>query len=222
MQFAHNPLIGGVARRCVALGTQPYHGRAQFALLHKKGFIAPGVSLPKSGLVLGDHVFIGDRSTILAGQDSGVSRFEDDVAIYGDLFVQTGQGGSLHIKKGAHIQPGCHFRCYVSEVIIGVRAEIAASCSFYSFGHGMEPGVDVMSQELNSKGRIEVGDGVWLGHGVTVLDGVTIGEGAVIGAHAVVTSDIPPNAIAVGIPAKVLRFRGEGGSKEIQAGGSDS
>jgi acetyltransferase-like isoleucine patch superfamily enzyme len=42
---------------------------------------------------------------------------------------------------------------------------------------------------------------------VTITRGVTIGDNAVIGANAVVTKDIPENAVAVGVPAKVIRFR---------------
>ena len=50
-------------------------------------------------------------------------------------------------------------------------------------------------------------DDAWLGLGVIVLDGVTIGRGAVIGAGAVVTGDVPPYAIAVGVPARVVGSR---------------
>ncbi|NKE48717.1 chloramphenicol acetyltransferase [Roseomonas frigidaquae] len=55
--------------------------------------------------------------------------------------------------------------------------------------------------------HVTLGHDVWLGHGVIVLPGVSIGTGAAIGAGAVVTKDIPPFAIAVGNPARVLRFR---------------
>ena len=48
--------------------------------------------------------------------------------------------------------------------------------------------------------------GVRLGINVTVLPGVTIGENSVIGAGAVVTKDIPPNCLAVGVPAKPIKF----------------
>lgn len=52
-----------------------------------------------------------------------------------------------------------------------------------------------------------IGNDVFIGVNVTILDGVTISDGAVIGAGAVVTKDIPPYAIAVGVPAKVVKYR---------------
>lgn len=52
-----------------------------------------------------------------------------------------------------------------------------------------------------------IGNDVWIGSSVEILRGVTIGDGAVIGAGSVVTKDIPPYAIAVGNPAKVIRYR---------------
>ena len=54
---------------------------------------------------------------------------------------------------------------------------------------------------------VVIGRDVWIGRGVAILKGVHIGDGAVIGANAVVTSDIPPEAIAVGIPARVIKYR---------------
>ena len=50
-----------------------------------------------------------------------------------------------------------------------------------------------------------IADKVWIGFNVSVLKGVTIEEGAVIGACSVVTRDIPPYALAVGNPARVIR-----------------
>lgn len=48
---------------------------------------------------------------------------------------------------------------------------------------------------------------VWIGAGAIIKRGVKIGTSAVIGAGSVVTKDIPPFAIAVGVPAKVIRYR---------------
>ena len=54
---------------------------------------------------------------------------------------------------------------------------------------------------------VRIGHGVWIGDSVVVLGGVTVGNGAVIGAGAVVTKSVPPYAIAVGNPAKVVGYR---------------
>lgn len=53
----------------------------------------------------------------------------------------------------------------------------------------------------------KIGNDVWIGRDVTILPSVNIGDGAVIGTGAVVNRDIPPYAIAVGVPAKVIKYR---------------
>jgi acetyltransferase-like isoleucine patch superfamily enzyme len=52
-----------------------------------------------------------------------------------------------------------------------------------------------------------IGNDVWIANNVIIMGGVSIGNGAIIGAGAVVTHDVPPYAIAVGNPAKVIRYR---------------
>src|SRR5690554_5437723 len=55
--------------------------------------------------------------------------------------------------------------------------------------------------------RIEIGNDVWIGVESLIMDGVKIGDGAVIGARSVVTKDVPPYAIVVGQPAKIIKYR---------------
>lgn len=64
-----------------------------------------------------------------------------------------------------------------------------------------------MYQGVYSRGAATVGDGTWIGASATILDGISIGRGCVIGAGSLVTKDIPDYGIAVGTPAKVIRFR---------------
>lgn len=66
-----------------------------------------------------------------------------------------------------------------------------------------------------SRGDIVVDDDVWIGEGVIVLSGVHIGQGAVVAAGAVVTHDIPPYAIAAGVPAQPVRYRFSDAVKEV-------
>lgn len=53
---------------------------------------------------------------------------------------------------------------------------------------------------------VVIKNGARISINVTILQGVTIGENAVVGAGAVVTEDIPANCLAVGIPAKPVKF----------------
>lgn len=52
-----------------------------------------------------------------------------------------------------------------------------------------------------------IGNDVWIGKNVTILQGVTIGDGAVIGTNAVVAKSIPPYAIVVGNPCRIIKYR---------------
>jgi virginiamycin A acetyltransferase len=63
-------------------------------------------------------------------------------------------------------------------------------------------------EELTSK-ECNVGDDVWIGVDAIILRGISIGIGAVIGANSVVTKDVPPFAVVVGCPAKIIKYRFE-------------
>ncbi|HEY4760282.1 MAG TPA: CatB-related O-acetyltransferase [Thermoguttaceae bacterium] len=52
-----------------------------------------------------------------------------------------------------------------------------------------------------------IGNDVWIASKATILQGVRVSDGAVIAAGSVVTKDVPPYAIVVGVPARIVRFR---------------
>lgn len=60
---------------------------------------------------------------------------------------------------------------------------------------------------VSSKGKVEIGNDVWIGDGALILSGVKIGDGAVIGAKAVITKDVEPYSIVAGNPAKLIKYR---------------
>jgi maltose O-acetyltransferase len=108
--------------------------------------------------------------------------------------------------------------------------EIGNDSSFSGFGHiygaggvrigdrvmvGSHTAISSITHDYNQDCMIDtvvlrpvvIEDDVWLGAHVSILPGVTIGRGAVVGAGAVVTKDVPAGAIAVGVPAAVIKFR---------------
>jgi len=99
--------------------------------------------------------------------------------------------------------------CSISrEVNIGMANHpfdhISTNTYFYAAKKGW---LNSNSFDARGSGAVEIGHDVLISAKATVLMGVKIGHGAVIGAGAVVTKDIPPYAIAAGVPAKVIRYR---------------
>ena len=83
---------------------------------------------------------------------------------------------------------------------------ISTSPMFYSTRE--QNGITLSNTDkIEERKPISIGNDVFIGANVTVLDGVTIGDGAIIGAGAVVSKYIPPYAIAVGCPIKIIRYR---------------
>lgn len=76
----------------------------------------------------------------------------------------------------------------------------------------ISPGVNIgRANRGNREGTAIIGDNVYIAPGVKIVGKVSIGNNVAIGANAVVTNDIPDNAVAVGIPAKVISFDGSDG-----------
>lgn len=177
----------------------------------ERSYVSPKAQISCPKLQMGPKCFIDDYVTIYAhpGAQGGVY-LDKNVHIYRWSIVELGKGkGSLHIGSNTYIQSGCILNAFVGSIIIGANCMIAHRCAFTPYQHGLaNTDLPMREQTLISRGDIVVKDDVWLGLNVCVMDGVTIGQGAVVGAGAVVTKDIPPYAIAGGVPARVIRFRG--------------
>ena len=96
------------------------------------------------------------------------------------------------------------------DVSIGKDVMMGTNCIIYTRNHAFDRmDIPMIKQGFSAVKPVIIKDNVWIGGRVTILPGVIVGEGAVIGAGAVVTKDVPPNAIVVGNPAVVKRYRGE-------------
>ena len=78
--------------------------------------------------------------------------------------------------------------------------------SYRSSAYGLGPD-DPSFFDWRRSSPVTLGHDVWIGHGAVVLAGVSVGTGAAVGAGAIVTKDVPPFAIVVGNPGRILRMR---------------
>jgi acetyltransferase-like isoleucine patch superfamily enzyme len=175
-----------------------------------RAYVSPRAQIGCSKLQMGPRCFIDDYVTIYAHPDAqGGVYLEENVHLYRWSIVELGAGeGEVCIGPNTFIQSGCILNAFVGSIIIGANCMIAPHCAFTPYQHSyVDTSRPMREQPLTSRGDIVIGDDVWLGLNVCVMDGITIGRGAIVGAGAVVTADIPPYAIAGGVPARVIRFR---------------
>ncbi len=155
---------------------------------------------------LGDDVVVDDLVVLDA---KGTSN--DGIRVGNGVFL--GRGTILSCKDGDivlgdHVNIGFQSEVFSgSRVVVGEHGLFAAYTYLVGGGHAFDdPDAPVVQQERVSKG-ITLGRNVWLGTGAKVLDGVTLGANVVVGANAVVNRDLPAGAIAVGVPAKIVKMR---------------
>ena len=108
-----------------------------------------------------------------------------------------------HCEIGKFCSIGPNFCCG-----LGIHPTEGVSTAPMFYSTAKQNGTTLCEKGKTSEAKQTViGNDVFIGANVTVLDGVTIADGAVIGAGAVVVDDIPPYAVAVGVPAKIVKYR---------------
>ena len=145
---------------------------------------------------------------------------------YGYTHVK--QRRKLTLGRDVRLAPNVSF-ANAERIALGNQVQVGARCSLWAgkskswirvgdrttFGpevfvtaadYGLAPGIPITDQEMVERDII-IGPDCWIGARAILTAGITIGEGAVIGAGSVVTRDVPAGAIAVGVPAKVVRQR---------------
>lgn len=128
----------------------------------------------------------------------------DGSLLMGDLLVSGAGDWKSLISIGDHTYITGPLRINLGgEVRIGSGVNIGHDCLFLTVDH--EVGPPHRRAGLSSYGPIVIGDGVWIASRVTVLPGVTVGAGAIVAAGALVASDVEPNTLVGGVPARVLR-----------------
>lgn len=114
------------------------------------------------------------------------------------------------ITMGARVRIGA--RCVIwagpkqGRVLIGDDVMFGPEVMVTAAGYRFNDGHPVTDQAMD-EADIALGNDVWVGARAILMPGAKIGDGAIIGAHSLVRGDIPPMAIAVGSPARVVGMR---------------
>lgn len=188
--------------------------------------VGPGLILGR-GLVFrhparisfGANVAVDDYGFVDAS-GSGVKGVQlGDGVILSRNCVVLGKNG--HVVFGERVDVGCN--CVFASaggITIGAATLIAGNCYIGGgryYHDRLEPAI--LDQGSYSRGEVVIGEKSWIGAGAIIMDGIKIGKGVIVGAGSVVTKDVPDYAVIAGIPARILRIRGEGkGSREAVVG----
>jgi bifunctional UDP-N-acetylglucosamine pyrophosphorylase/glucosamine-1-phosphate N-acetyltransferase len=143
---------------------------------------------------------VGKRCQVLASMVEKAV-LEDDVDI----------GPFARLRKGAHLAQGVHMGNFgeVKDSYLGPGTKIGHFSYVGNATIGAEVNIGAGTITCNYDGEkkhpTQIGDGAFIGSDTMLVAPVTVGAGARTGAGAVVTRDLPPNALAVGVPARVVR-----------------
>lgn len=164
------------------------------------------------GTFMQKNVIVGESTTI---QDS-VIRGEIQIGDHCGIDRMRISGNVKIGRRTALIGPSQIFSL-INPVTIGSFCSIAGNITIQEYNHPVDRCSTAFMhrhvlqgathQDVVLKGAISIGNDVWIGAHSVVISGAIISDGAVIGANSTVVGTIPPYAIAVGSPARVIRYR---------------
>lgn len=117
---------------------------------------------------------------------------------------------TIHIADNVFIGAYCQLKSVHGKIFIGNHVMFGPGVHIHGGNHITNTiGVfmDSVGKEIGQDLSVIIDDDVWVGANAIILTGVHVGRGAVIGAGTIVTKDIPPYAVVVGNPARIIRFR---------------
>ena len=123
------------------------------------------------------------------------------------IFIENPKG--VFVEEYSKVRHYCKIiNAPIEKVIIKKFSVVAAGCTIITNSHRSTVGVPqfiLVASHINDKSAdVIIEEDVWIGANVTIMLGVTIGRGSVIGAGSIVTKSVPPYALAVGLPAKLV------------------
>jgi acetyltransferase-like isoleucine patch superfamily enzyme len=195
--------------RLIKGGAALFRSQSNLGSVGSGARIASGVEI--SGVLknirLGSNVRLSPNVTLVCHDMTSFIEIGDNSIVKPYSMLMTYPGGYIRIGSNCSVNPFCVLYGH-GGLEIGNNVRIATHCVMIPADHKFDDlDTPITAQGLRKKG-IKIGDNVWIGASVTILDGCEIGGGAVIGAGSVVAGDVKPNSVVVGVPAKLVRYRG--------------
>lgn len=160
---------------------------------------------------IGKNVHFHSPSTLKGGDNISIGQ-NTSFGKHLVLTAWTKYGNDIFIPKIA-IGNNCSFGEYnhitsINGITIGNSVLTGRWVTITDNSHGTTD-IETLREKpvlrrLYSKGKVVIGDNVWIGDKATILPGVTIGKGCVIAANSVITKDIPDYCVAAGNPIKII------------------
>jgi acetyltransferase-like isoleucine patch superfamily enzyme len=166
--------------------------------------------LYKQNVKFGSYEFAIGKGTIVDVDSSSLVKFVSKVMIECYVIIRANDHSVIEIGEDVFIGDYSTIRATRNAtIIIGADTMIAQGVKIISTNHAfMDRHQLIRNQDvIEDKKNIKIGNDCWVGAGSIILPGVTVGNGVVIGANSVVTKDLPDYAVAVGNPAKILKYR---------------
>ena len=161
------------------------------------------------------------------------ARWRDRLKTDGLCFVgrgvklEIGRSATLALGRWSWVGQGTKIRVHEGRVSIGAKSVLGQECTISAyqqidigrecivadrvmlidFDHGVVDVERPIRLQGIYKRDVRVGHNAWIGYGACILRGVSIGDNCIVGTSAVVTASLPDNAVAAGIPARVIRMR---------------
>jgi len=163
-------------------------------------------------ITAGKNLILEDNVSVNALSENGIS-FGDNVSIARDSILFC-TGIIAYRGKGITIgdRTGISARAYFAgqggitignDVIMGPNVQVFSENHIYN-----DMNLTIKEQGV-TKQPVNIGNNCWIGAGSTILAGVTIGDGCVVAAGSVVTKSFAANSVIAGVPAKLIKTRGE-------------
>ena len=189
---------------CAAVIALPY--RLRFASVGRAPRIKPPLMLRGAGRIQIGHQVLLEQFAGLSVVSGGEITIGDACELRSFCRVEA-HGGFVRLGARSSVNPFVLLAGH-GGLTIGSDVRIASHCVILTSTHRYESADTPIREQGITSQPTTIGDDVWFGSGCTVLGGVTIGRGSIVGAGSIVTRDIPPNSIAMGAPARVVRSRG--------------